>query len=449
MAGDLSQIILAAHSNECKSYNDWSDDMQDLFSDQGNKSMKITKNGVSFFDIKKNASSLEFPDVFSRYVKSFGDIYFWEKGNFHVVTKAVHAREVLSSKSYSADRASFFISRMPNLDLDLIKDFFAVVGKMMVMSDDGEHSKRRQAMAQGFEEHILERFKGKLKDSVESIISSIKGKEELDFSGEVAKKLPAIVLADLFSIPDEDREKFLQWSNIMTGFFGGASNYQNEDGIEVNEAALNLRHYFSELVELRRHSPGEDFVSLSLTGQKIQGLTDDELISQLIMMLVAGMATTTDQMNNIMFLLATHPEVQAEMRANPNLIMKGIEECKRLDPAVTFIFRVAREDTALGGQPISRGDVIFISTHLINRDLPEETRPHKLDLHRRGTHFAYGFGAHHCIGAKLARMEMQVIFEKIFTQLPPFTLNKERESIRDHYSLSFSGFKELHLRFVC
>lgn len=404
--------------------------------------------GISFFDVKKNSDVCEFPNIFSKYLKSFGDIYYWEKGNFHVITKASHAKEILTSSNFSANRAPFFISRMPGLNLELIQDFFSVVSKMMVMSDDRDHTLKRRFAATGFEENILARFKDKLSKSVDELIDGIDPTEGVDFASKIAKKLPATVLADLFSIDEHQREDFLHWSNVMTGFFGGASEYRDEDGIEVNDAAKSLKKFFKDLIKKRQKNPGVDYVSLSLKAAQELGLNEEDLISQLIMMLVAGMATTTDQINNIIFLLATHPETQAEIRANASLLVPAIEECKRFDPAVTFIFRLARADTVIGGQPIKAGEVVFISTHLINRDLPEDDRPYKLDIHRRASHFAYGHGPHYCIGARLGRMEMIELIKRFFSKLPPFELDPERPSIRDHYSLSFSGFKELHLRFL-
>lgn len=404
--------------------------------------------GVSFFDVKKSADVAEFPNLFSKYLKSYGDIYFWEKGNFHVITKATHAKEILTSSEFTANRAPFFISRMPELNLALIQNFFGVVGKMMVMSDDRDHVLKRRVAATGFEENILARFKDKLSRSVNDLVNSIDPNQGIDFASAIAKKLPATVLADLFSIEEHRREEFLHWSNIMTGFFGGASEYRDEDGIEVNEAAKNLKTFFETLISERKQNPGDDYVSLSIAAAGELGLGEEDLISQLIMMLVAGMATTTDQINNIIFLLASHPEIQTQIRGNPKLLAPALEECKRFDPAVTFIFRLAKVDTVIGTQPIKAGDVIFISTHLINRDLPENDRPYKLDIHRRAPHFAYGHGPHYCIGAKLGRMEMIELFSQIFSKLPPFEIDPERPSIRDHYSLSFSGFKELHLRFL-
>lgn len=407
---------------------------------------KIVRDGKGFHEFKRTSGVAEFPDHFARFIKSFGEVYFWKKGNFHVITRAQHAKEILTSPAYTADRGSFFVSRMPDLDLGLVQDFFGVVKKMMVMSDDEDHSRRRKAAAAGFEDAVLERFEQTMQDTVKKLVADLKGKGRFDFVADVSSRLPSTVLADLFSISESDREDFLRWSNIMTGFFGGAAQYTNQVGIEANSAAIALKNYFSKLIEERKRFPGQDYVSILLENQKKYQLSHDELISQLVMMLVAGMATTTDQLNNTMFLLASRPEIQNEVHKNPDLIPQMIEECKRYDPAVTFIFRVARAETRVGSQPIAVGDVIFISTHAVNRDLPEQDRPFELDIHRRAHHFAYGYGAHYCIGAKLARMEMTSLFKELISQLPPLRLDPERPSERDHYSASFSGFKNLYLK---
>lgn len=405
----------------------------------------ITKTGTSFLDVKRNSTSAEFPALFTDYLGSLGDVYFWDKGHFHVVTKANLAREVLTSTDFSADRGNFFISRMPNMDLSLIQDFFGVVKRMMVMSDDEDHARKRKIASSGFEDHILDRFTTIVRGTVRRLVSEVKGQSHIEFA-EMAKKLPSTVLADLLSIPEKDRVSFFVWANIMTGFFGGASQYRNEDGIEVNAAAKSIKTYFEGLLIERRKNPGEDYVSILLKIQPMMGMSDEDLISQLIMMLVAGQVTTTDQINNCMYLLATNPSIQAELKAKPELIANALEELKRLDPAVTFIFRVARNDTKIGDQSIKNGDVIFISTHCVNRDLPASDRPHEIDIERKGAHFAYGHGAHYCLGAKLGRLEIRLLFEEILRVLPVLELDSGVNSLRDHYSLSFSGWKNLNLR---
>lgn len=402
--------------------------------------------GQSFLDFKKESNTKTFPEDFSNYLKSFGETYFWEKGNFHVVTKASDARMVLTSPEFSADRGGFFISRMPEMDLSLIQDFFGVVQKMMVMSDDGAHSSRRKIAARGFEDHILDRFAKTVEKTVKRIVANVKEKKSFEFVEGLSKELPSTVLADLFGLPEEDRSEFFKSANIMTGFFGGATSYFNEDGIRVNEAAKSLKSYFQKLIAERRGGDGQDYVSILLKAQTQTGMDDDELISQLIMMFVAGQVTTTDQINNIMFLLAAHPEVQKELKKEPALINNALEELKRIDPAVTFIFRVARAHTKIGEQEINPGDVIFISNHAVNRDLPAEKRPDEIDIRREVSHFAYGHGPHYCLGAKLGRLEIRLLFEEILKELPLLVLDETQPSSRDHYSLSFSGFNNLYLK---
>lgn len=407
-----------------------------------------TASGISFLDFKKNSETSDFPDQFAHYIKSLGDTYFWEPGNFHVVTRAQDARDVLTNPRFSADRGAFFVSRMPEMDLSLIQDFFGVVKKMMVMSDDEAHTKRRKIAAGGFEDHILDHFAKTVKLTVKKIVHEVKAKNQFDFTDDISKILPSTVLADLFSIPESDREIFFQSANIMTGFFGGATSYKNEDGIKVNDAAKSLKKYFENLIHERRGGHGQDYVSILLRSQAQSGLSDDELISQLIMMFVAGQVTTTDQINNIMFLFAKFPELQIEVKEKPELLANALEELKRIDPAVTFIFRVAREDATIGQQPVKKGDVIFISTHCINRDLPEEEKPDEIRIERKAANFAYGHGPHYCLGAKLGRLEIRLLFEELFKELPLLALNLDLESKRDHYSLSFSGFANLHLKRV-
>jgi len=414
----------------------------------------ITNNDFSFLEFKKMASTVDFPNEFAKYISSFGERYFWQKGNFHVFTKAKEAKTILTSSDFSADRGSFFISRMPDMDLNLIVDFFGIVKKMMVMSDDQDHLQKRKLASLGFEDHILERFTIMIRATVKNILKICKdktnGNAQLEFVESVAKILPSTVLADLFSIPEVDRENFYEWSNTMTGFFGGASTYFNADGIKVNQAAKSLKSFFEKLIKERRGKNGHDYISILLESQNDFQFDDENLIAQLIMMLVAGQVTTTDQINNCLYQFATNLDLQIELKKHPELIPSAIEECKRFDPAVSFLFRVARNDCEIEGHVIKNGDVIFISNHCINRDLPDTEDPNSLNIHRKSVanHFAYGHGPHYCLGAKLGRLEMKILFEELIRDFPLFTLDDKRDSIRDHYSLSFSGFKKIYLNIL-
>ena len=407
---------------------------------------KIVREGESFLSLKRRSETAGFPENFAKYAKSKGDVYFWPQGGFHVVTTAALAKTVMTSPDFSADRARFFISRMPNIDLRIIKDFFGVVGKMMVMSDDKEHTIRRNVASAGLNEKLLDFYEPMIQRTVEKLLTRLEDQGSIEFVEGIARQLPQSVLADLFCIPDEDRTLFNRSSGIMTGFFGGAVEYTNEVGAQVNESAITIRDYFFKLLEERRKNPKNDFFSGMLAMQKGLNLADDELVSQAIMMLVAGQVTTTDQICNNLYLMLQTPGVYQKLVENPSLLPTAIEEFKRLDPAVTFLFRLARKPVMLGDQPVEPGDTIFISNHAICRDPEEFPNPEEMILDRKANrHFAYGHGPHYCMGARLGRMQMNILFKGMTERFPKLVLDPSKPAIRDHYSLAFSGFKTMHI----
>jgi cytochrome P450 len=408
---------------------------------------RIIRDGQGFHEFKRQSNPYSFPHDFAHYLSSMGDVYFWPKGNFHVVTRAGLAKKALLQSEVSSDRQSFFVSRMPHLDLNLIQDFFAIVSQMMVMKDGREHQKCRSIGNFGLNDQLIDHYAAKIPGLVEELLHPFLQSSLIDFAQDFANKLPSMVLAELFCIPKEDRTAFYQWSNTMTGFFGGGSGYTDKEGREVNKAALSLKHYFRELLKTRRSDGVRDFFSGMLLVAEKYNLSEDELIAQAVMMLVAGQVTTGDQMNNIMFQLLYSPEILSRVLSDLSLVEKMIEEGKRLDPAVTFIFRVAKDNFFIGDQFIAASDNIFISTHGINRDPDLFSNPHEMDLTRSSCpHFAYGYGPHYCLGARLARIEIQTVFSYLLTRFPNLHL-AEKPIERDHYSLSFSGFRSLVLKF--
>lgn len=386
------------------------------------------------------------PEQFSNHLREMGELFWWEPGKFFVITSYKLAKQILTSEDFTCDRSPFFISRMPEMNLSLITDFFKVVSQMMVMSDAPEHTSRRRICYHGFSNNFLEQLKPLIQKTISNCLAEFTAEQPFDFVTRLAQIIPSVTLAELFAIPDSERLDFYHWSNNMTQFFGGSTSYRDDDGVKVNHSAKQLYRYFSNLIVHRRQKPGHDFLSILLEHQAHFGLTDDEIISQAIMMLVAGQVTTTDQLCNNLFILLNEPGLWQQVRNNLNLLDGYIEECNRLDPAVTFIFRVTKNETMLGDQLIEKGKVIFISTHAINRDPHYFKDPGTINLEeKQAQHFSYGYGSHFCLGAKLARIEMHSIFKALLTQFPSLRLDASIPAQRKHHSLSFSGFEHMHL----
>lgn len=389
------------------------------------------------------------PEKFSEMLREMGDIFWWPGGKFWVITAYSHAKSILLSDDFTCDRSSFFVSRMPEMDLQLIQDFFGVVGKMMVMSDPPQHTARRRICYNGFTQQTLENLQPLLEKTIQKQITHCAEKGEIELVEDIAKIIPSTILADFFNIPESERNDFYHWSNNMTQFFGGSSSYQNADGIEVNNSAKALKNYFESLMQERRKNPKEDFLSILLTHQATFALTDEEIVSQAIMMLVAGQVTTTDQFcNNMYTLLSAQKNKEALLEQTPDIEV-ALDELNRLDPAVTFIFRVTKRDTLIGKQPIKAGDVIFISTHAVNRDPTVFENPNACNFLRKSNReISYGLGGHYCLGAKLARIEMKNCLSQLLARFPTLRLSPHELAIRKHHSLSFSGFERLPLVFT-
>lgn len=396
---------------------------------------------TSLMELKQTSS----PTEFTQFIQQQGDVFWWDKGNFWVVSNYDMAKQILLSDDYTCDRSAFFLSRMPEMNLALIQDFFAVVGKMMVMSDAPEHTKRRRICYQGFGNHSIEQLAPLIQKTIDKALDEFADSKRMEFVSTLAETIPSITLAEFFNIPESERMDFYHWSNNMTQFFGGSTSYLDADGIKVNDSAKALYDYFKMLMSTRRKKPGNDFLSVLLANQSHFKLTDDEIISQAIMMLVAGQVSTTDQMCNNLFCLLSEPSAKASILTQPELMSATLEECSRLDPAVTFTFRVTQNRTNIGGTPIQPGDVIFISNHAVNRDKRYFSNPHTIDLTHKNNHFGYGFGGHFCLGAKLARIEMLMCFESLLKRFPSIHLDPSMPALRKHHSLSFSGFKQLVL----
>jgi len=217
----------------------------------------------TLMELKKTST----PEQFAHHLREMGDLFWWEPGKFWVVTSYPLAKELLTSEDYSCDRSPFFISRMPEMNLSLISDFFKVVGSMMVMSDAPEHTSRRRICYHGFSNQSIELLKPLIDKTVEQSIKPLVKNEPFDFVKHIAETIPSITLAEFFAIPESERLDFYQWSNNMTQFFGGSTSYLDEDGIKVNHSAKQLYDYFVDLVRQRRTKPGQDFLSTLLDHQ--------------------------------------------------------------------------------------------------------------------------------------------------------------------------------------
>jgi cytochrome P450 len=316
------------------------------------------------------------------------------------------------------------------------------------MKDGPEHHRLRVLGNHAFTPSALGRWQPVIERVVDDLLETALPRGRMDVIGDLARPLPAIVIAELFGIPPEDRDKFHQWSMAGARFFGGAIGDPAEAARAANQATVHQARYFRALLEERRRRPGDDLMSLLLEGQAHGRLTAEEVCAQCILLLSAGHVTTMDQLGNTVLALLNHPEQLGRLRDDPRLVRPAVEEGLRYDGTAQLLQRIAREDLRLRGQAIRKGDLLYLSLGAANRDPEVFAEPDRFDIGRADNpHLAFGAGPHLCLGTTLARRELEVALGRLVRRMPRLRFDEERPIRRRADSLVFRGLESLPVRF--
>ncbi len=285
--------------------------------------------------------------------------------------------------------------------------------------DPPEHRDYRGTLSQLFTPRATERWRPMVERVVDEIFDRIAGRDEIDFVTEVSAVMPIAVIATMLGIPPEDHEKFFLWTNQAIG--PGDPEYQ--EGGSIRETAFRAREqnfaYFSNMVAERRREPRDDIVSV-LVDARVDGepIPDFELLSFLFLLVVAGNETTRNAATGGYLALLEHPEQLALLRADRTLLRSAVEEILRWTSPVIHMARTATEDLELHGVEIRAGERLTLFYPSANRDESAFDDPDAFRIDRwPNRHLAFGVGEHVCLGAHLARLELQVLLDRLVDRI--------------------------------
>jgi cytochrome P450 len=251
----------------------------------------------------------------------------------------------------------------------------------------------------------------------------------MELVSEFAFPLPITVIAELLGVPAADRESFREWSGaVVSPAFTPA-------GMERADALLGaFVEYLLALFAQRREAPGEDLVS-ALVAVEDGGdtLSEEELCSMVVLLIVAGHETTVSLIGNATLALLTHPEQRAAVEEDPSLLPRAVEELIRYDgPVERTLNRWAAVDVELGGQTIRRGETVIVVLGAADHDPERFEEPDTLDLaaERDSRQLGFGRGRHFCLGAPLARLEAEIALGTLLRRLPGLRLAVTPDELR-------------------
>jgi cytochrome P450 len=254
--------------------------------------------------------------------------------------------------------------------------------------------------------------------------------ETFDFVKDFSILLPGMVIMDLFGI---DRSRLLEvkgWSDDMMLFIGSSRGVENKYE-RAKRGAREMGTLFQDLVAQRREEPNGDILS-QLIQSKIngEGMSDEELVGSMMMVLNGGHETTANLLNNSMLALAQNPDQAKLLLDDHSLVPSAVEEFLRYDSPVLSLGRIVTEDVELGDKLITKGERVFTMLLAANRDEDIFDNPDRLDITRQDNpHMAFGKGGHFCMGGPLARIEAQVAFEELLQHFNSIELQEDVSNI--------------------
>jgi cytochrome P450 len=380
--------------------------------------------------------------VYRRYLDGAGLQFLSIHGGVWAVFKHADCSTFLRDTRLSAKRTGTLIDEFPAEKQKEFADLARTLSLWMLFFDAPEHTRLRKLMNRGFSPAAIESLRPQVEKIVHRLLAPLRNSHRIDILPQFAHPLPALVIAELLSVPEALHDTFVRWSNAVATLFGNP--YRTVDDLVAAQHAIHgLTSYFREAVAVRRKQKGNDLISL-LMEIETDGdvLTEEELYAQCVMLLFGGHETTRNLIGNGLYTLLRHPEHAAKLRDDPELIRSAVEELLRYESPVQYTGRMVLKDFEFCGVEARRGQEIIFMLGAANRDASQFKDPDRVDLKRaKNPHLAFGAGAHFCIGNQLARLEGQVAILKILQEFP----RMRRVSAEPDWlpNFSFRGLKTL------
>lgn len=313
--------------------------------------------------------------------------------------------------------------QLNSMGLSALSPIAQVMVKQMLFMDPPAHTRLRSLASYAFTPARVAVLRSHIQEICNTLVNAVLPRGEMDVIADLAAPLPAIVTAEMLGVPVEDHEQLKDWSTDFAEMLG---NFQHnpERVPRVLRSVQRLTEYFADAIRRQRAHPRDGLVHSLMTAE-INGdrLSEEEVVANSIVTMVGGQETTTNLIGNGVLSLLRNPHELERLRANMSLIPSAVEELLRYESPSQHTARLAPADVELGGKLIRKRQAVIAVMAAGNRDPERFPDPDRLDITRADNHhLAFGWAAHFCFGAALARIEGQVTFETVLRHLPRLAL---------------------------
>jgi cytochrome P450 len=379
---------------------------------------------IPLFPAFRGASMLDPPEAMLDLLTEspVSRVRLWNGQTPWIVTRYEDVRAVLRSPAFSSDTRK---DGFPVVDPALLHFTEGILTHM----DPPDHDVYRRMLAPEFMVKRMERLRPKIRDVVdERIDAMLEVGPPADLVQSLALPVPLMVTCDLLGVPFEDRDYFF---SLADAFLGGRHSPE-----ESERLLREYRDYIADLIDKKIENPTDDVLGYMASTHVVTGdLSREAMIIIVQLLVIAGFDTTMSMIGLGVVTLLAHPVQMAMLREDPSLVPDAVEELLRyLSITHRGLHRVAVEDVEVGGQLIRAGEGVIAAANIANRDPEVFENPNEFDIRRNAlSHLAFGQGIHRCLGAVLARVELQVVYEAILERFPDIYLaeSPSRDDYRD------------------
>ena len=344
-----------------------------------------------------------------------GPLAWHEPTGQWLVLSFEHCNQVLRDRRFGR----LWTDRAP---ADRFEAFNALHRNQMMENEPPDHTRLRSLVAKAFARGHVERLRPRVQAMTDALLDKVDPGSGFDLIADYAEPLPVAVIAELLGVPEEDQHLLRPWSAAIVAMY----EYARTDEVEARAetAAAEFSDYMRALSDERRAAPRDDLVSHLVAAEEDgKKLTGDELVASAILLLNAGHEASVNAFGNGVVALLAHPEQLDRVRGDDSLVEPAIEEMLRFDSPLQLFERTAREEVVVAGVTVPPGGKVAALLGAANRDPSAFERADDLDVsRRRNQHVAFGAGLHHCLGAPLARMELQISLPTLLRRCPDLQL---------------------------
>lgn len=367
------------------------------------------------------------------------DWNLWFVSRYEDVNKLLRDRRLGRQMLHKHSRESLGLDPPPREHAP----FYHMQAHSMMELEPPDHTRLKVLVQKAFTPKFVARLRPRIEQVADALAQELDSSRPVDLLEVFAVPLSVTVIAELLGVPQLDRAQLRPWSSDIVAMFELGSKDSDETARRAVKAVEDFSEYLRQLIRDKKANPSTDLLSvLAQVEEEGQRLNEDELIATSILILNAGHEATVNVLGNGLHALFKHPEQRAKLQANPAYLASAVEEMMRYDTPLPMFKRWVLEDFAFHGHDLKVGEEVALLLGSANRDLAEFADPDTFDITREhNPHLSFGAGIHFCLGAPLARTELQVAIQTLFEHFPNLTL--ANKSVNYHPTFVFRGLTGL------